>query len=120
MKPATIYGACIGLAIFAGHIAFDKPAQAQGGNQLQFVPLGYQQLTSLSAATALTVPARATRVVITCEAQAVRYRDDGTAPTASVGMPLAVGVSLTYDATISAIQIIEQTSGAKCNMLYYR
>lgn len=90
------------------------------GNGLRFVPLGYQQLTSLSAATVLTVPTGATRVVITCEAQAVRYRDDGTAPTATVGMPLAVGTALVYDATVSALQIIEQTSGAKCNMLYYR
>lgn len=87
---------------------------------VRYAPLGYQQITSLSAATGLTVPARATTAVIIPEAQAVRYRDDGTNPSATVGQPLAVGVSITYTGTLSAIKFIEQTSGAKLNVLYYR
>ena len=51
-------------------------------------PLGYQQITSLAASTALTVPARARAALIKCTAQSVRFRDDGTAPTATVGFPL--------------------------------
>lgn len=89
--------------------------------------LGYQQITSLSAATKLTVPqkdlnglAGTPRIaIIIPEAQAVRWRDDGVAPTASVGMPLAAGVTLQYDGDISQIQFIEQTSGAKLNITYY-
>ena len=89
--------------------------------------LGYQQITSLSSATKLTVPqkdlsglAGSPRIaIITPEAQAVRWRDDGVAPTASVGMPLAVGVTLQYDGDINQIQFIEQTSGAKLNITYY-
>jgi hypothetical protein len=89
--------------------------------------LGYQQITSLSSATKLTVPqkdlgglAGSPRIaIITPEAQAVRWRDDGVAPTASVGMPLAAGVTLQYDGDINQIQFIEQTGGAKLNITYY-
>lgn len=89
--------------------------------------LGYQQLTSLSSSTALTVPAtgpagskqQPTLALITPETQAVRWRDDGTAPSASVGMPLAVGVTLQYDGDLTKIRFIEQTASAKLNISYY-
>jgi hypothetical protein len=89
--------------------------------------LGYQQITSLSAATGLTVPAvdknglnqKPTFALIIAETQAVRWRDDGTNPTSSVGMPLAVGVPLQYDGDLSKIKFIEQTSGAVLNISYY-
>ena len=89
--------------------------------------LGYQQITSLSSAQSLTVPTRdklgnyqmATIALITPETQGVRWRDDGTAPTSTVGMPLAAGVTLQYDGDLSKIQFIEQTAGAKLNISYY-
>jgi hypothetical protein len=89
--------------------------------------LGYQQITSLSASTALTVPAadvnglncRPAIAIITPEGQAVRWRDDNIVPTAGVGMPLAVGVTLQYDGDITMIRFIEQVSGAKLNISYY-
>lgn len=89
--------------------------------------LGYQQITSLSAATGLTIPARDPNglantpkiAIITPETQAVRWRDDGVAPTASVGMPLAAGVTLQYDGDLSKIKFIEQTASAKLNITYY-
>lgn len=87
---------------------------------LRYAPLGYQQITSMGTAQSLTVPAGATSAIITAEAQAVRYRDDGTAPTATVGMPVAVAVQLQYTGALANIQFIEQTSGAKLNILYYR
>ena len=88
---------------------------------------GYQQITGLSAATKLTVPPRdlsglagTPRIaIITAEAQAVRWRDDGVAPTATVGMPLPAGVTLQYDGDLSQIQFIEQTAGAIVNVTYY-
>lgn len=83
------------------------------------VCLGYQQITSLSAATALTVPTGATMALIVPETQAVRWRDDGTNPTASVGMPVAVGEALNYDGDLSRIRFIEQTASAKLNISYY-
>jgi hypothetical protein len=83
------------------------------------VCLGYQQITSLSAATALTVPAEATMALIIPETQAVRWRDDGVDPTASVGMPVNVGESLNYDGDLRRIRFIEQTASAKINVSYY-
>jgi len=89
--------------------------------------LGYQQITTLTSATALTVPlidvnglsCRPTIALITPETQGVRWRDDGTAPSASVGMPLAAGVTLQYDGDLTKIQFIEQTASAKLNISYY-
>lgn len=90
--------------------------------------LGYQQITTLSSAQGLTVPqvdpvsglnAKPSIALITPETQAIRWRDDGTAPTASVGMPLAAGVTLQYDGDLSKIRFIEQTASAKINISYY-
>lgn len=83
------------------------------------VCLGYQQITSLSAAASLTPPAGATLAIIVCEAQAVRWRDDGTAPSATVGMPLAVGTVMNYDGNLKGIQFFEQAASAKLNISYY-
>ena len=89
---------------------------------------GYQQIVGLVASTALTIPTRSnqtglsgtpTVAVITVENAAVRWRDDKTAPTASVGMPLAVGIPLQYDGNLQDIQFIEQVAGAKLNISYY-
>lgn len=82
-------------------------------------PLGYQQITSLAASTALTVPAGCTRAVVVATAQAVRWRDDGTAPTATIGMPLAVNVQQEFTGGLSAIRFIEQTASAVLNISYY-
>src|SRR5882672_6430716 len=69
---------------------------AQAQTVMTFVPLGYCQLTSLAAATKLSacsggIPAGATSALISVEGAAIRYRDDGTAPTTTVGMPIAIG-----------------------------
>lgn len=91
------------------------------------VCFGYQQITDLSSSTKLTVPQTTPNganmkpvfAIITPETQNVRWRDDKTAPTASIGMPLAVGVSLQYDGNIQDIQFIEEVVGAKLNISYY-
>ena len=89
--------------------------------------MGYQQITSLSSATNLTVPqttlnglnAKPVFALIVAEGQAVRWRDDKTAPTSTVGMPLAVGIPLQYDGDLTNIKFIEQVSGATLNISYY-
>lgn len=81
---------------------------------------GYQQITSLSAATALTVPAGSKVAVVVAETQAVRWRDDGENPTSTVGMPLATGTYLVLDGDLSAVKFIEQTASAKLNVSYYK
>lgn len=89
--------------------------------------LGYQQITSLAASTALTVPNQNSEglqqqprmAVIIAETQGVRWRDDGVAPTASVGMPLAPGVALIYDGDLTKIRFIQQAASATLNVSYY-
>ena len=83
------------------------------------VCLGYQQITSLSASTGLTVPSGATLAVIVPEVQPVRWRDDGVAPTTTVGMPLGVDTVLSYDGDLNRIRFIEQTASSAINVSYY-
>lgn len=95
---------------------------AQGTRILDaiLIPNGYQQVTSLSSATALTVPNGTILAVIQAESQNVRYRDDGTNPTASVGFILAAGDNVVYNGNIAALKFIEVTASAKLNVLYYK
>jgi hypothetical protein len=84
------------------------------------IPLGYQQIVGLVASTALTLPAGAKLAVVVTEAQAVRWRDDGTAPTAAIGMSLPVGVNLEYGGpNLAAIRFIQQAATATLNVSYY-
>lgn len=81
--------------------------------------LGYEQITGLSSAKALTPPATATYAIIQAEAQAVRWRDDGTNPSATVGMTIASGGELRYDGNLTTIRFFEAAASAKLNVSYY-
>lgn len=83
------------------------------------VPKGYQQITSLAAATALTPPAGSRVATITAETQDVRWRDDGTNPTATVGMLLPKGTVFQYSGNLAAIKFIETTASASLSVSYY-
>ena len=92
---------------------------------LPLAALGYCQLTSIDTAAALSacaggIPSGANFAVIQPEAQAIRYRDDGTAPSATVGFPVAVGASFTRSGDLAKIRVISATAGAKLNVLFYR
>jgi len=87
-------------------------------------PLGYYQVSADAGGTLTTLgappPIGTTVAVIKVEGQAARYRDDNVAPTASVGMPLAVGDVLIYTSgRFGQLQFISQTAGAILNILYY-
>ena len=87
-------------------------------------PVAFEQLTSVSGATILTVATykNANIALIECDHTAnkyVRWRDDGVAPTATVGMTIAPGGQLYYDGDLSAIQLIEESASAKINVTYY-
>lgn len=97
-------------------ISRSNPIATEPGN---LVPKGYQQLTSLSAASSLTVPTGATIALIQAQDKNVRWRDDGTDPTASVGMVIAAGDTLPYTGSLAAIKLIETAASAKVNVAYY-
>ena len=81
--------------------------------------LGYQQITNLSTSTALTVPSGAKTAVIQAKVADVRWRDDGTAPTASVGMTLPANGERVFNASLSAVRFIQVTAGAIIDVSYY-
>ena len=89
--------------------------------------MGYQQITVLTTPQSLTVPttnreglnAKPTLALFIVEGQAVRWRDDGIAPTPSVGMPTGAGMSFSYDGDLKNIKFVEQAPGAILNISYY-
>ena len=86
----------------------------------KLTPLGFQVITSLSSATALTVPAGARLALIQAGVQDVRWRDDGTDPTSSVGMILkTTSEGFWYEGDLSAIKFIETTASATIGVSYY-
>jgi hypothetical protein len=87
------------------------PAHAAGplcGTGGQLAPAGFQQLTVSSTAVALTVPTDAIYAVGIVECNGINIRDDGTSPTASVGMPYGVS-SLPQTFTICGSAALTQT-----------
>ena len=98
-------------ALFLGSPAFALPtAQPIAGST--------QVNVSVTAATSLTVPTAATQVLAICTG-AVNWRDDGTAPTSTTGMPLAANTLFSYGGSLGVIQFIAQSS-ATCNFSYYK
>ena len=64
-----------------------------------------------------------TYAVICAYTQGVVYRDDGGTPTGTPGtggQGIAAGQCIPYNATFSALQFIQQTSGAVLGISYYR
>ena len=88
---------------------------------------GYEQITNLTAAVGLTVPIRDVNglsvrpivALITPATAGVRWRDDGVDPTATVGMPLAVGETLQYNGDLTFIRFIQSGGVAELNINYY-
>jgi hypothetical protein len=81
---------------------------------------GTQTGLTVASSTALTVPAGAVIAVIQVEGQAVRWRDDGTAPTASTGQLLQPSQQLVYSAGLSNIRFIQTTATATLTVSYYQ
>jgi hypothetical protein len=116
------------LLLFGALIALLSPASAQvAGTRLSspYFPAGYCQVTGLSSAKLIStcsggIPQKTVLVQVCVEAQAVRYRDDGTSPTSSVGMPVPAGVCFSYSGKLSALSFIEQSVGAILNVSFYQ
>ena len=88
------------------------------------ISLGYQQLTNLSSAQALVLPPTSPvgsvrGAIVQVSGQAVRWRDDGTAPTATVGMTIPVGGELRFDGDLSKVKFIEAAAGAVMDVTIY-
>lgn len=85
-------------------------------------PLGHEQITGMSTAKRFTspIPAGAIFAVVTAEVQNVRYRDDGTDPTGSVGMLIkTTDPPITLEGDLKDYVFFEDASGAILNVAYY-
>ena len=82
---------------------------------------GFQTLTVSSTAVALTVPATARLAVLTILTDNIRYRDDGTNPTATVGMLVVAGSDIVVcgGPSLGAFRMIRQTTDATVSVSYY-
>ena len=89
-------------------------------NADKFVPMGFQRL-AVDTVQSLTVPPGATHATFRAEAQAIRYRDDGTPPSSTVGMPILVAdPPVDYGGNLSQLQFIGEAAGGILNVEYYR
>lgn len=89
--------------------------------QAYMTPMGYAQDTTIDAASALpSIPDGAKLALIQVTAQNARWRDDGTDPTATVGMLLIANDLLIYTGDFSAFKIISATAGSILNVTYYK
>lgn len=93
---------------------------------LAYTPLGCVQLSSLGSATLLSsvtggIPNGTTFVFLTVEGEAVRMRDDGVAPTASIGLLLPIGGPWPYSSlTMANLQFIQTASSSIVDACFYR
>jgi hypothetical protein len=81
---------------------------------------GYQQITSAVAATALTVPDKTKFAMIQPTGQNIRWRDDATDPTTTVGMRVVANDVLIYSGDLNAFKYIQEAATAVLNITYYK
>ena len=85
---------------------------------IQGVPIGYQQLTTITAAVGLTIPAGAKSALIAATTQGVRFRTDAD-PTGTVGFPIPANATIYWVGNLSTLKFIQMTGGAVLDVLYF-
>jgi len=94
----------------------------------QLVPCGYFSVSvgasaqTLSALIGASLPSGARLVYIEPESGDIRFRDDGTAPTASTGIRVYSGVAWPYNGNLSSIELIavSAVTVATVNLAFYQ
>ena len=94
------------------------------------IPKGFCQLSVAASAVKVSsctggVPNGATYALICNEAGAARWRDDGVAPTASVGQILGTGTTTApicagFSTTLSALQFISESGTTTIDVSFYQ
>lgn len=79
------------------------------------VVIGYRQMSSVTTATVCPL-AHGKQVHFQAEAQSIRYRLDGVAPTAAIGVLVPAGESVCFTGDLTKLQFIEVATGAKINL----
>ena len=90
------------------------------------VSLGFSNFVTLGAPKGLhqgslvAIPDGAQFAIVSVENQSVRWRDDGTDPTASVGHLLTAGTYVWFTQWLTKLNFIEVTAGAKMTASFYK
>lgn len=108
IKRLLAAAAALALSV-SGALALTTPTSSAGPGQFA---------VSLASVTALTVPQFAAAAFICVETAAARYTDDGTTPSATIGIPVTAGQCWTYSGPLAAFRIIG--AGATLDVLYYK
>lgn len=126
MRRIGVCGAVLGAAFLLAGGAWGQTVRQA---PYTYQPLGYCQMTSVATAKALatancttgSVPTQVNNAIaeICVSGAAIRYRDDGTAPTASIGIPVAAGNCFQYSGNIPGLQIIQQAASATIDATFY-
>lgn len=95
--------------------AFDCP-----GQNAVLRTKGFQALTVSNTAVGFTVPSGTEYAIASLEANNIRYRDDGTAPTSSVGLLItATSIFGVCQNSLDSIRFIRETADGLLNIEYY-
>lgn len=103
------------------------PSGRCAGLAAPLVPMGYQKLTVSSASVGLASASYATSAGVavaalaSVETAAINARDDGTAPTTTVGMPFASAEAFWIcRSSIAAVRFIAQAGDATLHVVFFR
>lgn len=81
---------------------------------------GYRRVSASGSVFSLPDPPEGTRrAIVQAEGGDLRWRDDGTDPTANLGMRIPAGGELRYDGADMAVLKLFGASGAIANISYY-
>ena len=97
-------------------------AQCNGLENQQLYSGGYQRLAVSSTAVGLTIPTttRVAMAVVIIAGNTIMYRDDGTDPTATDGMPVTATQSIIVcPRQLRAIRFIQASAAATVHISYY-
>jgi hypothetical protein len=88
---------------------------------LPYISAGAGQMAlAVGTNTTLTVPPGATLAEICVETANIRYRDDGTAATASLGIPVSAGTCFAYSGPLASMSFTAQSGSPTIDVSYYK
>ena len=112
---ATLIGFNIGATLTPVSSTVPLPVTSAPYNP---TPLSYQQFTA-TGLMSLSIPTGAKFAYLLTENGGIRWRDDGVAPTSSVGFPLPGGTQMLV-ADLSAFQLCPMASSCTVNISFYK
>jgi hypothetical protein len=82
--------------------------------------VGFDQFTSLGSAVGLSLRSSSVvSVLVFAEGNDLRWRDDGSDPTSTVGMLLPKDTYWEFNGDLDKMKFIDTSTGAKLNVTYY-